>query len=189
MNTRSTRALLAVLVVLGATAFAVQGPCGPDRARTRAPLVRDFAPADVAAIRIARPGDEVTLRRDGDAWTLGAAKEPADADGVEALLKSVAEARVAAVVSTNIAKQDAYETDGRRGVALRLDGAGGAPIAAFVIGRRGPDFASCYLRREGKTDVLLVTPDLRLAVSRAPEGWRKPAPAGGAAAVAPAGSP
>lgn len=186
MNARTTLALLAVLLVLGAVAIVAQGPCGASRSRKQPVLLPGFVPADVAAVRIARSGAEVTLRREGGAWLLGAAKEAADADAVEALLKSLAAARVAAVVSTNIAKQEAYETDGRRGVALRVDGPGGKSIAAFVIGKRGPDFASCYLRREGKTDVLLVTPDLRVEVSRPAEAWRTPvekseAPAPGSA--------
>jgi hypothetical protein len=177
-----------VLLVLGAVAIVAQGPCGAYRSREQAALLPGFVPADVAAVRIARPGAEVTLRREGGAWLLGAGKEAADAGAVEALLKSLADARVAAVVSTNVAKQEAYETDGRRGVALRVDGPGGASIAAFVIGKRGPDFASCYLRREGKSDVLLVTPDLRLEVSRPAEAWRAPVEKPASPAPAPAGA-
>lgn len=188
MNTRATVALLAVLVALGVAALVVQGPCSAYRSGEREALLPEFSPADVAVIRIARPGAEVTLSRDGGAWKLGAAKEAADAEAVEELLKNIADARVEAVVSTNIARQEAYETDGRRGVALRLEGPGGTAIAAFVVGKRGPDFASCYLRREGKTEVLLVTPDLRLDLSRPAEAWGKPPEKPAAPAPASAGA-
>lgn len=175
MSTRTTLALLAALVVLGAVAFVVQGPCSADRPREQEALLARFVPADVAVIRATRPGAAVLLARDGASWRLGAAREPADGAAVEALLKGLAEARVAAVASTNVAKQAAYETDGAKGVVVRLEGAGGKLLAAFVVGKSGPDFASCYLRREGKSEVLLVTRDLRLEFSRPADAWKMPA--------------
>lgn len=76
------------------------------------------------------------------------------------LLAKLAGVREGAVVSTNPAKQSVYETDAEKGTAVRLEGAGGKVLAAFVIGARGPDFASCYLR---------------LDFSRPANSWREPA--------------
>jgi hypothetical protein len=174
VNPRATVALLAVLVVLGAVAIVVQGPCSADRQREHAALLPGFAAADVTLIRANRAGSELLLARDGGAWKLGASKEPADGAAVEALLAGLAATRVGAVVSTNVAKQTPYETDAGQGVAVRLEGAGGKLLAAFVVGKRGPDFASCYLRREGSAEVLLVSRDLRADFARPAESWREP---------------
>jgi hypothetical protein len=167
--------LLAVLVVLGAVAFYVQGPGSSDRAREHAAVFPGLKAGDVTLIRATRSGAEVLLTRDGGAWKLGPAKEPADDAAVEALLANLVEARVSSVVSTNAGKQSAYETDAEKGIAVRLEGPGGKGLAAFIVGKRGPDFASCYLRREGTPEVLLISRDLRLDLSRPAESWRKPA--------------
>jgi hypothetical protein len=174
VSTRTTLVLLSLLVALGAAAFFVQGPGSPDRARDHAEVFPGLKAGDVSLIRATRGGAEVLLTREGGAWKLGSAKEDADAAAVEALLAKLVEARVGSVVSTNAAKQSAYETDAEKGIAARLEGAGGKALAAFVIGKRGPDFASCYLRREGASEVLLVTRDLRLDFSRPAESWRQP---------------
>jgi hypothetical protein len=166
--------LLALLVALGAAAFFVQGPGSPDRPREHAAVFPGLQAGDVSLIRATRGGTEVLLTRESGAWKLGPAKEAADAAAVESLLTSLVEARVGSVVSTNVAKQSAYETDAEKGIAVRLEGAGGKALAAFVIGKRGPDFASCYLRLEGKSEVLLVSRDLRIDFSRPAESWREP---------------
>jgi hypothetical protein len=174
VSTRTTLALLAVLVALGAAAFFVQGPGRPDRAREHAAVFPGLKAEEVSLISTTRGGAEVLLTRAGGSWKLGAAKEPADAAAVEALLAGLVGARVGSVVSTNAGKQAVYETDAEKGIAVRLEGAGGKPLAAFFIGKRGPDFASCYLRRDGASEVLLVSRDLRLDFSRPAESWREP---------------
>jgi len=174
VSTRTTLALLALLVVLGAAALYVLGPGSADRAREHAAVFPGLKAGDVTLIRARRGGTDVVLAREGGSWRLGPTKEPADAAAVEALLASLVEARVGSVVSTNAGKQSAYETEAEKGIAVRLEGAGGKALAAFIVGARGPDFASCYLRREGSSEVLLVLRDLRLDLSRPAESWREP---------------
>jgi hypothetical protein len=175
VSARTTLVLLALLVVLGAAAFYVQGPGSPDRAREHGTVFPGLKAGDVTLIRATRSGAEVLLTREGGSWKLGPTKEPADAAAVEALLASLVEARVGSVVSTNAGKQSAaYETDAEKGIAVRLEGAGGKVLAAFTVGKRGPDFSSCYLHREGTSEVLLVSRDLRLDFSRPAESWREP---------------
>ncbi len=174
MSARLTLVLLALLVGLGAVAFVVQGPGSPDRTREHAMVFPGLAAGDVTLVRATRAAAEVLLTREGGEWKVGAAKETADANAVEVLLTNLAQARVGALVSTNAAKQSAYETDAGQGIAVRIEGPGGKDLASFIIGKRGPDFASCYLRREGKSEVLLVTPDLRMDFSRPVERWREP---------------
>ena len=173
MSTRTTLMLLAVLIGCAATAFFVQGPGSADRPRDRAALIPGLKAGDVTLVRATKAGAEVVLTREGGAWKLGAAKEQADGAAVEALLAKLAGAREEAVVSTNPAKQSPYETDAEKGIAVRLEGAAGKVAAAFVVGARGPDFASCYLRRDGASEVILVSPDLRAEFSRPAESWRE----------------
>lgn len=174
-----TRVLLGVLLAGAAVAFFVQGPGSADRPRDRGALFPGLKAADVQLVRVTGAAAAVVLTREGGAWKLGATKEPADAAAVEALLAKVAGVRAGAVVSTNPAKQSVYEADAGKGIAVRLEGAGGKLLAGFVIGRRGPDFASCYLRRDGASEILLVSPDLRTDFARPAESWREPSPPAG----------
>jgi len=173
MSTRTTVVLLAVLAGLGATALFVQGPGRADRSRTRAAVFPGLAAKDVALIRASGDGVDLLLTREVGGWRLGAAKETADAAAVEALLAGLVALREGPVVSTNIARQSGYGTDAGQGIAVHLEGAGGKPIGGFVVGKRGPDLASCYLRRDGKSDVLLVSRDLRADFSRPADSWKE----------------
>lgn len=174
MSARTTLVLFAALLACAAVAFFVLGPGSADRPQDRAALIPGLTADEVVLIRVVRTAAEVLLTREGGAWKLGAAKEPADAAAVAALLARLADAREGPVVSTNPAKQAVYEADAEKGIAVRLEGAGGKVVAAFVIGKRGPDFASCYLRRDGAAEVLLVSPDLRTDFARPAESWREP---------------
>jgi hypothetical protein len=174
VRSRATLALLALLVVLGAAAALVVGPWRSDRPREHGAALPGLVPAEVQAIRIARAGGEVLLAREGGGWKLGEARDAADAAAVDALLADLAALEVGAVVSKNAAKQAAYETDAEKGIAVRLEGAGGKLIAAFTVGKRGPDFASAYLKRDGAVEVLLVSRDVRTPLARPAENWKEP---------------
>jgi len=99
---------------------------------------------------------------------------PADGAAVDGLLADLAGLEVSAVVSKNAAKQAVYETDAEQGIAVRLEGEGGRLIAAFVVGKRGPDFASAYLKRDGAAEVLLVSRDIRTPLGKPAETWKEP---------------
>jgi hypothetical protein len=174
MKSRATLALLALLVVLGAAAALVVGPWRVDRPREHGPALPGLVPGEVQAIRITRAGAEVLLAREGSGWKLGGAKEAADGAAVDALLADLAALEVSAVVSKNAAKQEAYETDAAKGIVVRLEGAGGKLIVAFTVGKRGPDFASAYLKRDGGKEVLLVSRDVRTPLAKSAESWKQP---------------
>lgn len=174
MKSRATLALLALLAALGAAAALVVGPCRSDRPREHGAALPGLVPAAVRAIRITRAGGETTLAREGGGWKLGAARQAADAAAIDALLADLAALEVNAVVSKNAAKQAAYETDPEKGIAVRLEGEGGALLAAFTVGARGPDFASAYLKRDGAVAVLLVSRDVRTPLARPAESWKEP---------------
>lgn len=188
MSTRATAVLLVILLGCVAVALFVQGPGSTDRQGARAALLPGLKPADVAMVRISRAragaGSELLLTRVGGAWKVGAAMAPADGVAVDALLAKLAGVREGVIVSANPAKQSVYEADTDQGIAVRLEDAGGRKLGAFVVGGRGPDFASCYLRRDGATEVRLVTPDLRTDFSRTADSWREPPKTAGTPAPA-----
>jgi hypothetical protein len=189
VKSRATLVLAGLLAVLGVAAALVSGPCSADRPREHGPALPGLAPADVQTIRIARSGSEVLLAREGSGWKLGAAKDPADVAAVDALLADLAALEVSAVVSKNAAKQEAYETDAARGIAVRLEGAGGTLVAAFTVGKRGPDFASAYLKRDGAKEVLLVSRDVRTPLARPEQNWKQPPKPPPAPVAPPAATP
>lgn len=181
MNARPTLALLAVLAAVGGAAVLVQVRGAGDGPREHARVFPGLVAADVRAIRASGAGADLLLERGGAGWTLGAAKEAADGPSVERLLADLAELEVGAVVSRNAAKQSGYGADAATGVTVRLEGSGSRPLAAFTVGRSGPDMSSSYLRREGASEVLLVSRNLREEFTRPAAGWREP--------PKPAGSP
>jgi hypothetical protein len=187
VNLRATIGLTALLALLVAAALIARRPGDADRPRGREAVFPGLAAGQVQAIQVGGGSGAPLLVRDGATWRVGEKREPADGAGVERLLEELAALRVTAVVSTNAARQAAYEADGEKGVAVRLEGAGGADLASFFVGRSGPDGASSYLRRAGSPDVLLVPGDLRLEFSRTAEDWRLPA--GAAAGAAPPAPP
>lgn len=172
MKTRTTLLLLAVLLVLGAVAVFVQGPARRDRPPDKAALLPGLQAKEVQIVRLGKDAGAVVLTRDGARWVVGAERFPADAAAVEKLLAGLAEIKGASAVSTNPAKQAGYEVDEEKGLPLRLEAAGGKPVAELIIGKGGPDFTSCYLRRRGEDKVFLAAMDLRGVVSRPVSGWR-----------------
>jgi hypothetical protein len=172
VRARTTWLLLAALAALAVAAYVAQGPARVDRPRERAPVFPGLRAADVQAVRIAKGATTVGLARAGAGWTVGAEKRAADAAAVERLLGDLAGLVSVAVASTNPAKRALFEVDDAAGASVRLEGAGGKLLAAFTVGKAGPDFASSYLRREGEERVLLVAAELHNALARREEGWR-----------------
>ncbi len=173
MSSRATLVLLALLAALGAAALLLEGPWGADRVRDHARVFPGLTAERVRALTIARAGAQLLLSREGEAWMLGEERQAADGAAVEALLAELATLEVSAVVSKNAAKQAVYETDAEKGIAVRLLGDGGAVLAAFTVGKRGPDFQSAFLKRDGEKEVVLVSRDVRTPLAR--PDWKQPA--------------
>lgn len=174
MSARTTLMLLGLLLALGLTAVVVEGPWSPDRARQHAAVFPGLVAGEVSAIRVERSGQELLLSREGTGWVLGASREPANSAAVEQLLADLVAVQVSAVVSKNAQKQSAYESDAEHGSSVRLEGPAGKTLHSFIVGKRGPDFESSYLRREGATEVLLVSRNLHDGFARPTASWREP---------------
>lgn len=176
MRTRSTLLLLALLAALAAVAFVAQGPARRDRPREREPVFPALDPEAVQAIRALPPagGDPVLLlARSGQWWTVGAGRHTADRAAVEDLLEDLAALEILSVASTNPDRRSLYEVGEGQGLTVRLDDGGGAAIAAFVLGKPGPDLESGHLRIEDRDEVLLVSRDLRGRLELPADSWRE----------------
>jgi hypothetical protein len=94
---------------------------------------------------------EVVLGRRGDEWVVESEGGfPADTSAVFALLRGVAGARSARVVSTNPEKRVTFQVDST-GVELVVSG-GGNEVSHLWVGKAG----TSYVRREGEDDVHVV---------------------------------
>jgi hypothetical protein len=115
-------------------------------------LFSQILPERVTRIEI---GELILEKRDG-VWMVGTSAETlklADREKVKRFLEKVGKMKREAVVSKKRAKHSIFGVD--RGTRIKI-WQGEEPLVSFILGKRGPDFISSYLRIEGKDDVFLV---------------------------------
>jgi hypothetical protein len=173
MPARKILFLTAVLIVLGGLAFFVQGPGRKNRPAEKPPV---FPGLDVQAVRsvtVTRPAETFTLSRAGDGtWRVGDEQYRADAGEMERLLEGLAEITREAVASRTTGKRELFGLGEKEGVEVILADSGGAVLADFSVGRRGPDPFTGYLQVRGAGEILLVSTDLSGVFARPVSGWR-----------------
>jgi hypothetical protein len=115
----------------------------------------------------------IVLEKGASGWVVPAeAGYPADPEGVREILDFVGSARADRKVSDNPAKRGVFEVDDS-GLKVKVEGAEGAVLAHFVVGKSGPDFLSTYVRREDSDEVYLIDQSLRrIFVRVGPRQWR-----------------
>jgi hypothetical protein len=119
-------------------------------------------------IRMGRPGETVTLRRDGDDWLAGGLA--ADTSAVARFLLSLSEARVGELAATNPANHDRMGVSVDSAYALTLVSASGE--RTLLVGRSGRRFATAYVRLPEADEVYLLEGDVRAQLSRDLDAWR-----------------
>jgi hypothetical protein len=165
--------LLPVLLILGAAALYLQGP---GRRYSGSAPVPVFASLDTAAVRavVMTSSREVLRlsRGEGKEWRVGEEGYRADGAAVDRALEDLAGLKREAVASRNLEKKSLFGLNEAKGIAVRLEGDGGEPVAEFVVGDGGPDPFSGYFLRRGGEEVLLVSSDLRSVYGRSLKEWR-----------------
>ncbi|MEX1055365.1 MAG: DUF4340 domain-containing protein, partial [Rhodothermales bacterium] len=144
--------LIAVLAVLLVVAF-LSGVFDGDVSTVEVPEVN--VPADrVTAIRLRTSEHDVRVEKQNSLWML---LEPisgrADSASISELLEDISSVEFASVVSRSRERYGRYGVDSS-GSEVFLTWDGGE--VAFVIGNRGPDNASNYVRMAGDERVFLT---------------------------------
>ena len=128
------------------------------------------AMADVDAITIVKSADTIALaRQSATAWTVNG--HPATLASVTDLFQALRDTTPPELVAQDSSSFRRLQVDSAGGRWLRLRRSGKVQLE-LVVGGRGPDFESAYLRRPGDTRVYLWRGRLGSTVDRTLDDWR-----------------
>jgi Domain of unknown function (DUF4340) len=130
------------------------------------------AMADVDAITIVKGADTIALARQSAppaAWTVNG--HPAALASVTDLFQALRDTTPPELVAQDSSSFRRLQVDSAGGRWLRLRRSGKVQLE-LVVGGRGPDFESAYLRRPGDTRVYLWRGRLGSTVDRTLDDWR-----------------
>jgi len=126
--------------------------------------------ADVDTVTIIKGTDSVVLaKQSSGTWSVNGRRAAADAIGE--LFQAFTDTTRPELVAQAAASFARLGVDSAGGRWLRIRHAGKAQLA-LILGERGPDYQSAYLRRPGDTHVYLWRGRLASVADRAVEGWR-----------------
>jgi len=145
LNARIAAILLVLLVVLGGTALLYQRQQSAQRPSNAASLgqvlLKDLKAADIASIRIVRPGATLTLERRNERWSIAELGGfPADFGKVrDFVLKAI---ELKAGQSDPIGEKDRARLNlDQSGTTIEFRGADGKPLRSLIVGKK-------YFKRE-----------------------------------------
>jgi hypothetical protein len=160
-------ATLAILLLVWGGLRAIRRPASDHPTVFRPPPIDRSA---VTEIVLQSSTDTVRLTRSGAGWLANGF--PAAANLVAELLSELADSSSSGeLVASNRASHSRLGVDSTSARYLTVR-AGGKPVIAYRIGKRGSDYASVYLRREGDDNVYEVRGRLGEAADRRLEDWR-----------------
>ncbi len=162
---------LAVLVVfwLGSFWFTGRSDSGPVADGGLAAIFAGPNENTVSAVRIAGPGQTVSLQQSGGAWT--ASGHPADSTAIERFWFAVAAAEVGGVVANNPNNhmRMGLVADSAWTVDFTMSDGG---TASVLVGKVGPIAPSAYVRLPAQDEVVVVSGDFLRTVVRDLADWR-----------------
>jgi len=128
------------------------------------------APADVDTISLIKGKDSIVLaRQSATAWTVNGRR--AALDGVNELLHALHDSAPPELVAQDSSSFGRLNVDGATGRRLRVHGPG-QPVREVIIGARGSEYGSAYLRRPGDSHVYLWRGRLATLADRTVDEWR-----------------
>jgi hypothetical protein len=193
-----TKQLIIATVALGVVVaiIAVSEKMG---ARAPATKTGDFiagmSKEDIGAVVIADSKDTVKVRRKGDTWVVAPASIEggeqgggisaqkneqaqtngtyrADSASVQTMLEKIENFKPDELVSQNPEKKSVFEVDSAKGLYVALMDLKGKSLAAFRIGKSGPDWSSNYVRMVGSDKVYTVRGSIRHSFFTDRKRWR-----------------
>lgn len=165
-----SRKLVAALVILSAVFVVLR--LTSDRGQKDDPLFPDFSAEAAARLTIQGRQAGTVLEKSNDVWIVTSEDSfPAEAGAVEKILEQIPGFSRKDRISSNPEKQALYQVDSA-GVQVAVEDARGRSIAAFVVGKVGPDYQSTYVRDAESDDVVLVPSYLTPAFERGTRTWQ-----------------
>jgi len=131
-----------------------------------------FRAADADRVAIASGGRRIVLARSGSDWIVeGERGVYADTARVAGALREVAQLSRFDVASVVPGKHAMFGVDDAHGTRVSVE-AGGAPVAAFIFGERGPDRTGTYARPQSDQGAYLVPSRLDAVFPLDAAEWR-----------------
>ena len=173
MSEKTLKSILAVLGVLvtlwlGSVLLSGRGGGGPAPGGL-ASLLEGLDETTVSQIRIVGPSQTVSLQRSSGIWMVNG--NVADSAVVTRFWRAVMDAEVGGVVANNPRNHErmGLSTDSTWAVDFTLTDGG---ITSLLVGKGGPIFPSGYMRLPDQDAVVVVSGDLRPALTRSLTDWR-----------------
>jgi len=128
------------------------------------------APADVDTISLVKGQDSIVLaKQSATVWTVNGRR--AAPDGVNELFQALHDSTPPELVAQDSSSFGRLNVDGATGRRLRIRGAG-KPLLDVIIGARGSEYGSAYVRRPGDSHVYLWRGRLASFADRTVDEWR-----------------
>ena len=165
-----SRKLVSVLIILVAVFVVLR--LTSDRGQKDEPLFPDFRAEAAARLTIQGRQTGTVLEKSDDVWIVASEDSfPAEPGAVEKILEPIPGFSRKDRISSNPEKQALYQVDSA-GVQVAVEDAGGRRIAAFVVGKVGPDYQSTYVRDADSDDVILAPGYLTPVFERGTRTWQ-----------------
>ncbi|MBN1423111.1 DUF4340 domain-containing protein [Candidatus Fermentibacteria bacterium] len=166
----ATLAVLVILLLLFANPFKQPGA----HTTKGAPLFPALLAKEPARIEVDGANDVAVWKHDDEWLVAGDTEEevfPADTAGVYRAIRAAQAALTKDLVSDNPEKQALFEVDSS-GAMVRILASDSTVLADFVIGKSGSDYATNYVRPQGRNGVYLVGDRIKSQFDRAGRGLR-----------------
>lgn len=162
--------LIVVLVVIGGIWGALELR---DRQSSKPqPLYPLFKPETAAKITIKSSDGGAALERAGENWLVVSEDSfPAEPSVMSDILVTIAAFSRRDKISSNPGNQALYQVDSA-GTAVTVEDNKGRQVASFVVGKRGPDYQSTYVRDTKTNDVIVAQGYFSPVFDRGPRSWQ-----------------
>lgn len=169
---RNTFVLAGILVLcIIAAALVLQRPGERSVSADGVESLVSYDSAAIDKIEVKSATGMTLLLKEGAGWMLTVPmRVKADDAAVRQLLGKGKGIALKALVSSNPGKQGVFQVDSAGTLVTLYEG--GAPKAAFRIGKSGSTYTETYVRREGSNDVYLADGMLLYLFVKQPKDWR-----------------
>lgn len=134
--------LILGLVIIGLAAYL--GVRKTDRTHYELPVLSPVKEADITSLELTKGKDTIELTKDDDRWLIQPEKFPADKTKIDAMLKTIQNLSITALVSES-GSEGRYELDPEKRIAVVAE-KDDKPVRAFDIGKPAPSGRHTFVK-------------------------------------------
>ncbi len=150
--------LILILVIAGLCAYLFTH--NENRNNYTLPELESLKASDITAITIEQNGKPIRISKINEVWGVTEKAYPADADKINALIKTITDLHITALVSDK--KEDArrYQLDSEKRIKVVAEGNSG-PVRTFEIGKVAPSYRHTFITLDGNDTIYHATGNFR----------------------------